>query len=111
MTPYNGDKITILKDLRKEKREWKENTFSAQDLKKAGFTKEEIEKLHGEVRYKEKRYNKEYIRGYFKGKISNPNTKDTPKANSFPKISYPPEVKSKMDRIAQEMLKSLNSQK
>lgn len=66
MTLYNGDKITTVKDLRQEKREWKEGTFSIQELKKAGIKLEEIKNLFGETRYGETRYNKEYIRVYLK---------------------------------------------
>jgi len=67
MALYNGDKITRVKDLRREKREWIAETFSAQDLKKGGMEQKEIEKLHGEARYGKTRYNKDYIRLYLKG--------------------------------------------
>lgn len=60
------EKMTTAKDLRREKREWVADTFSFQDLKKAGMKPEEIERLHGEMRYGETRYNREYIRIYFR---------------------------------------------
>ena len=66
MALYKGDKITTAKELRQEKQEWKESTFSVQDLKKAGMKPDEIKKLFGETRHEETRYNKEYIRTYFK---------------------------------------------
>lgn len=37
-------KNVTIKDLRKIKKEWKERTLSFDDLKKRGFTSEEIEK-------------------------------------------------------------------
>ncbi len=55
-------------DIRMQKREFRESSFSRVDLKKMGFTNDEIEKLSSVNWKDEVRYEKIYIIGYLDAK-------------------------------------------
>lgn len=68
MPPIKTDKIknvrAAIRELRAERRQFREDTFSANDLRRQGLSKSEIETIPSVTKFDETRYDRKRVREF-----------------------------------------------